>query len=104
MARPARLRSEPHMLPLIVVSALDASILAAPQYALAANKKCAGAEPRAGGLLKMVNDGTPFAPVFDDQPVVSIGSFAVGKEKVSAKFTFFFPPGVGPESSAAKSA
>ncbi len=30
-----------------------------------------------GGLFKTVNDGTTFAPVFDDQPVSSIGSVAV---------------------------
>src|SRR5262245_55525882 len=29
-----------------------------------------------GGLFKTVNGGTTFAPVFDDQPVVSIGSIA----------------------------
>ena len=30
-----------------------------------------------GGLFKTVNDGTTFTPVFDDQPVSSIGSVAV---------------------------
>src|SRR5262245_15822862 len=30
-----------------------------------------------GGLFKTVNGGTTFAPVFDDQPVVSIGSIAI---------------------------
>ncbi|HEU4401824.1 MAG TPA: glycosyl hydrolase, partial [Candidatus Polarisedimenticolia bacterium] len=30
-----------------------------------------------GGLFKTGNDGTTFAPVFDDQPVVSMGSVAV---------------------------
>src|SRR4030095_5145761 len=34
-----------------------------------------------GGLWKTTNNGTTFTPVFDDQPVTSIGDIAIAQSK-----------------------
>ena len=75
--RPRRLRQNPKLRALVRETELSVSHLVLPLFVREGSRLTVYIGAASGGVWKSVNGGTTYKPVFDKQPVQSIGAIAI---------------------------